>query len=259
MEKYNKTIWTNDAEPSISSERLNNIESGIEDITNEVIDIMTVSSLEGKDLNDIRDRGTYVARTSTIANTVENKPESTMKSGFLLEVFDNNGTAIIQRVTSFSPGSPDVFHRAFNSGNWGAWSKLPSDVEAEILKRPYILESKRISDGDSFTYYEKWSDGRLIVKGQIDMTSTVPANEMRVTVFDKNFPTPVPFVGLKTYCDTQPYIYDGTSSFGQFEIYFMRVSPLTNGGSLYIKKTSGGWTNNQRRMGIVWLQEGFWK
>lgn len=132
-------------------------------------------------------------------------------------------------------------------------------VKSKLLSLPYIVESKRISDGGSFTYYEKWSDGRLIVRGQLDMTNTTPANEMRITVFDKDFPTPVPFVGLKTYCDTQPYIYDGTSSFGQFEIYFMRVSPLTNGGSLYIKKTSGGWTNNQRRMGVAWSQEGFWK
>ena len=39
MQEYKKTAWVNDAEPYINAENLNNIEQGIEAVTNEVTEV----------------------------------------------------------------------------------------------------------------------------------------------------------------------------------------------------------------------------
>lgn len=132
-------------------------------------------------------------------------------------------------------------------------------VKSRLLNTPYILESDRWSDGSSYTYYEKWSDGRLIMMGKKEITETQPKNGLVLTVYNNEFHRPINFVGLKNYVSAEPYLYDGINSFALFDVKFDRMRPTDLNGSLKVDKTSGAWSSSNKAFGIIWREEGFWK
>lgn len=131
-------------------------------------------------------------------------------------------------------------------------------VKERILKIPYILESGKHEDGNSYTNYEKWSDGRLICWGVINRSDIKPTDGLKVGFLSDKFIHPIPFV-TTVYANVEPFIYNGLSSFNDYEIHYYKMSPLTCEGSLHIVKTSPSWTNTNRRMGLSWTRIGYWK
>lgn len=125
--RYIKNNWIND-ETFITAEKMNNIESGIENAKN------TIIINENTDLNNIIDNGVYyLPNTYTYTNL-----PGTSVNGWLV-VFENTGTdtrtikQIWYRQGTINTNDWNVYIRTKTDDSWGNWTRLLVDNDATLF------------------------------------------------------------------------------------------------------------------------------
>lgn len=186
MDSYEKTTWRNGAAPALSAENLNNIEEGIEDVTNEVIDLeskmTSVKNISRSELDSATDPHTMyrvlMPEFGRNANVICVNYGGSLKTQYF---FDTFGTVRFRVYTQDTDQWSDLFE--IGTGNNiqdGAVftqkiadkavtiAKLGDDVIAElagkgvfVINEETVPESAQWDDEIPYTYVGKYGDVAL--------------------------------------------------------------------------------------------------
>ena len=130
----------------------------------------TPKSLDtNEDLNNLKNYGYYILPTTTISNTILNKPElSTTATGFLEVIPGGNGIQVIQRLTQCHKNEQYIWQRcyyydsALKTDTWGNWQMLCSGTHNYTFTKASSTTINRYTlsrSGDVVTMYVncKWA------------------------------------------------------------------------------------------------------